>query len=315
MARKIIIDCDPGVDDALAIVLAILSPDIELLGLTTTYGNADIETTTRNALTIVELSGQDIPVAKGAAVPSKVPLGDPPDFVHGKDGLGNTNQPLPKLKPIETPAAEFIVETIRANPGEVTLMGVASLTNFADALALEPSIAREVQEVVLMGGTLYRAGNVSPVAEANIAEDPHASDTVLTAPWKVTMIGLDVTLTLFLSRERLERIRKGNARFGQFLSDIHQFYIDFYASREPGADGCALHDSTALMYIIDPSLFSSKKGPIRVVLDGIAIGQTIMAAYDYQCLMAPWAGKPFVTVPLKVNSTRLWEKLESVLLV
>ncbi|MEM9160718.1 MAG: nucleoside hydrolase [Verrucomicrobiota bacterium] len=311
--RKIIIDCDPGVDDALAIALAIESPDFELIGLTTLYGNADIETTTANALRVIEMSGQSIPVARGAGRPSVIPLPEPPDFVHGKDGFGNTYFPAPVSQPIEQPAAEFIVDAINANPGEVSLVCVAGLTNIADALALDPSIVEKVQEVVLMGGALYRPGNVTPVAEANIAEDPHAADIVFTASWKLTMVGLDATLSTYLSRARLDGIRRSNARFGDFLYQVHQFYIDFYASREPDLDGCAVHDSAALLYLLDPTLFETTAGPIRVVVEGIAIGQTIMAAYDYQRELEPWRGKPDVTVTLKVDSDRLIGLIEKIL--
>lgn len=312
--HKIIIDCDPGVDDSLALILALESPEIELLGITTIFGNADVELTTLNALRVVELSGQEVPVAKGANKPSVVPSRPHPDFVHGSDALGNTDQPEPKRQPVEQTAAAFIVSTIKENPGEVTLMAVGPLTNLAEALALDPSIAEEVKQVVVMGGVLYRAGNVTPVAEANIACDPHASDIVMTAPWKVTMVGLDVTLSVFLDRTRLSKLREGNVKYGQFIYDTHQFYMDFYSSREPGADGCPVHDSSALMYILDPSLYESAHGPMRVVCEGIAMGQCIMAAYDYQCELEPWAGKPLVTVPLKVDSERFLERLESILL-
>lgn len=311
--RKIIIDCDPGVDDALALALAIESPDIDLIGITTLYGNADIETTTANALRVVELSGLSIPVARGAGEPSVVPLPNPPDFVHGKDGFGNTFLPEPKGTPVEKSAAEFIVDAINASPGEVSLVCLAGLTNIANAVALDPSIVEKVVEVVLMGGALYRPGNLTPVAEANIAEDPHAADTVFTTPWKLTMVGLDVTLRTYLSRSRLDRIRKRNTRFGEFLNDVHQFYFDFYASREPDSDGCAVHDAAALLYLMDSSLFETTSGPIRVVLEGIAIGQTIMAAYDYQRELEPWAGKPDVTVTLKVDADRLIDTIEEIL--
>ncbi|MBC2606686.1 nucleoside hydrolase [Pelagicoccus albus] len=312
--RKLIIDCDPGVDDSLALILAIESKEIELIGITTVYGNADVDTTTGNALRVVELSGQPIPVARGAEVPSVIPPREHPDFVHGADGLGNTALPEPKLKPAAVRASEFIVQSINESPGEVTLMAVGPLTNLAEALALDPSIVDKVKEVVVMGGVLYRPGNVTPVAEANIYSDPHAADLVFTSPWQVTMVGLDVTLKVFLSRTNLERICKENAHYGPFLHDIHQFYMAFYESREPGSDGCPVHDSSALMYLLRPSLFQTVSGPMRVVTEGIATGQCIRAAYSFQEGLEPWSGKPRVTVPLEVNADGFIEHLMEILL-
>lgn len=312
--QKIIIDCDPGIDDALAIILAVESPGIELLGLTTVFGNADVETTTRNALRVSELIGGEVPVAMGAAKPLVVPSREHPDFVHGKDGLGNTDQPEASLQPLGMSAAEFIVEKVKEMPGEITLMGIGPLTNLADALALDPTIAGDVKAVVVMGGVLYRPGNVTPVAEANMYSDPHAADQVMTAAWDVTMVGLDVTLEVFMDRSFLGEIREGNPRYGPFLFDTHQFYIDFYSSREMDREGCPVHDSSALMYIIDPGLFKSTAGPLRVVSEGIAMGQTILAAYEYQYELEPWAGETRVTVPLEVDCGRFLERVRSILL-
>ena len=163
-ATKVIIDTDPGVDDALAVVLAFRSPDLEILGLTTIFGNVETELATQNALRLVEMSGKSIPVAQGAVKPLYMKKLDPPDFVHGKDGFGNVDLPPPTGRPIAQPAAAFIVETVMAHPGEVTLVVLGPMTNIALALALEPELPQYVKAVVAMGGVLEVMGNVSPVA-------------------------------------------------------------------------------------------------------------------------------------------------------
>ena len=157
--RKIIIDCDPGIDDAMALAIALQHPGFEILGITTTFGKATIEQATKNALRIVELSGRSVPVYRGAGRPRRVPLEPPPDFVHGRDGLGNTAQPDPVTRPRAEPADRFLVDMARAHPGEITIVAVGRLTNLARALKADRSFVRNVREVVLMGGALYPAGS------------------------------------------------------------------------------------------------------------------------------------------------------------
>ena len=181
-ARKIIIDCDPGVDDATALVLAMNYPGFDILGITTVFGNAYLEQTTQNALTVVELSNRNIPVYKGADKPLRKPLDAPPDFIHGKDGLGNTYQPKPRITFQSKPAAQFIVDIAKAFPGEVTILAVGRLTNLAEAIKIDSTVTKNIKEVVLMGGDLHVPGNVNPVAEANVEGDPDAADIVFTAP-------------------------------------------------------------------------------------------------------------------------------------
>jgi purine nucleosidase len=299
--RKVIIDCDPGIDDALALILAIESPDFEILGITTVFGNCTIEQATNNALRIVEISGQDIPVYRGAEKPLNVPLDPPPSFVHGEDGLGNTQQPKPSLRSADKPAWQFIIDMVRSNPGEVTILAVGRLTNLAEAIKMQPDIVKDVKEVVLMGGALYVPGNVGPVTEANIGGDPHAADLVFTAPWKVTMIPLDVTTKVKFDDDFLAEIKKGNSKYGAFIFDISQFYMNFHKNVSRVEGGFYVHDPSAIMYLMQPSIFEMKKGPVRVVSEGIAIGQTIMAAYDHHLKLEPWSGKPFVSVATDVD--------------
>jgi len=311
--RKLIIDCDPGIDDAMALILAMQYPGFEILGITTVFGNAYPDQTVKNALTVVELSKKKIPVYKGAVKPLRVPLDTPPDFVHGKDGLGNTHQPDPTITYEPKPAAQFIVDMAKANPGQITLVAVGRLTNLAEAIQLDSNVVKNIKEVVLMGGALLVAGNVNPVAEANITGDPDAADIVLTAPWKVTMIGLNVTQKVKLNDDILLRVKNKNKQFGSFIFSITRFYLDFYKNENHLMGGFYVHDPSAVMYLVDSSLFKIKKGPIRVVTDGIAIGQTIMPALDFQFALDPWRGKPFVNAAIDVDTKRFLKIYESVM--
>ena len=179
MPRKIIIDTDPGVDDALAIFLALRSRELDVIGLTTVFGNSNVDATTRNALNLLHIAGRgDIPVARGAGVPLFIAPHGTAEWVHGDDAMGNIGwtAPLsPALQPHTLRAAEFIVQQVMAHPGEITLVPIGPLTNIALALQLEPRIAQHVREVVLMGGAVLAPGNVSPLAEANIHGAPHAA--------------------------------------------------------------------------------------------------------------------------------------------
>ena len=312
-SRKVIIDCDPGVDDAMAIMLATQYSGFDIVGITTVFGNAHLDQATRNALRVVELSGKDIAVYRGAGKPLKIQLDPPPDFVHGKDGLGNTNQPVPKTSHRAKRAAQFIVDAAKAYPGQITILAVGRLTNLAEALKLDPGLTRNVAEVVLMGGALNFPGNVSPVAEANIAGDPDAADIVVTAPWKVTMIALNTTTKVKLNDEILLRIRDANRRYGSFMFSITRFYMDFHRNVNHVVGGFFVHDPSAVMYLIDSSLFKMRQGPLRVVTEGIAIGETIMPAYDYQMNLPPWRGKPPVATATDVDVQRFLATFESVM--
>ena len=311
--QKVIIDCDPGIDDAIALVIALQQPRLEILGITTMFGNALVEQATKNALRIVELSGKNIPVYKGASKPLSVPLRPPPDFVHGKDGLGDTGQPAPVSRVQEKSATQFLVDTAKAYPGEVTIVAVGRLSNLAEAIRRDRSFATNIREVVLMGGALYVPGNVTPVGEANIFGDPHAADLVFTTPWKVTMIGLDVTTKVRLSDEMLSRVRVGNPRFGPFIWGISRFYADFHR-KENVTGGTYAHDPAAVVYLVEPEIFETRQGPLRVVCDGIAIGQTVMAAYEHQYQLPPWKDKPLVRATVGVDRERFEQTIEKLLI-
>ncbi len=275
--HKVIFDTDPGVDDAMALLFLHQHPDIDLVGITTVFGNATLETTTRNALFLKELWEIAAPVARGADQtinPDRIE-GPPPAFIHGDNGLGNVAGVPDTVAtlPDKRSAAQFIVDTVRANPGEINIVAVGRMTNLALALQLAPDIVGLVKQVVIMGGAFDVLGNVTPAAEANIHGDPEAADLVVTAAWKVVLLGLDVTHKTIMTRSELANIAKLGGARTQFLSDLSQFYIDFY--QHIVADGMVVHDSCAAVYVVAPELFTTRAGAVRVVCGGIADGQTI----------------------------------------
>ncbi len=245
--HKVIFDTDPGVDDAMALLFLHQHPDIDLVGVTSVFGNAAIETTTRNALFLKREWEIPAPVARGAneTIDPHRPHAPWPTFIHGDDGLGNINVPDDiGLSADPRPAHRFIIDMVRAHPGEITLVAVGRMTNLANALGEAPEIAGLVKSVVIMGGAFDVPGNVTPAAEANIHGDPEAADRVFTAPWPVVVIGLDVTMQTVMTRSQLADIAKAGGKRTQLLSDLSQFYIDFYEGLVD--DGMVVHDSLRL---------------------------------------------------------------------
>ncbi len=207
--HKVIFDTDPGVDDAMALLFLHQHPEIALLGITTVFGNASVETTTRNALYLKDRWQIPAPVSQGVGEtidPARPPVGWP-TFIHGDDGLGNIGVPeMVAGRPDPRPAHRFLIETIRANPGEITLVAVGRMTNLARALKDDPDIAGLVKQVVIMGGAFDVPGNITPAAEANIHGDPEAADIVFGASWPVVAVGLDVTMQTVMTRSQLAAI-------------------------------------------------------------------------------------------------------------
>ena len=309
MPRKIIIDTDPGVDDTMAIYFALRSPELEVIGLTTIFGNVTTELATTNALRLLEIAGRsDIPVAKGADDPIAVPFGGPVPFVHGDDGQGNVNLPPPTTKAVDQTAAAFIVDQIMSQPGQVTLVPVGPLTNIALALRLEPRIAQHVHEVVIMGGNALGPGNATPSSEANIHNDPEAADVVFGAPWNVTMVGLDVTHKVFMSDAHLAEYGRINNPLGQHIARIVPFYRDFFHARSK-INGIWVHDSSAIAYVIDPTLFKTEAWPVRVDAgEGMSRGKTWPAIGDTDRRnLEPWQNRPRVNVCVEVHGDKIVE--------
>lgn len=297
-AAKFIYDTDPGVDDAMAFLLAMASPELELVGVTTVFGNGGIDTCTQNALRLVELVDRpDIPVFAGAARPLIHPYRGKGDSVHGTDGFGNTNLPEPKGKPNSGHAAHFIIDTVLASPDQITLIAVGPLTNLALAVSLEPRIAQAVKQVVIMGGAASRPGNASPVAEANIHNDSAAARVVFEAGWPLTMVGLDVTYATVMSTQYLQELSDIGNKATDFVSNIVQYYLDVHIGR--GVDGIYVNDSSAIAYAIDSSLFRAETLPVHVcVEEGRLNGKTTP---DWT---GSWSGTNEVKVCLEVDAPK-----------
>ncbi len=276
-AIKLIIDTDPGVDDAMAILFAAAHPELELIGLTTVFGNVPVTTATRNALFLAELAALHIPVAEGAAVPLVQPLLPHPDFVHGVEGFGDLPPVTPAGRADPRPAAQFLCEMATVHPGLVTICAVGPLTNLAAALALDPAIARNVDRVVVMGGAVECPGNVNANAEANIWNDPHAAAAVFAADWSVTLVGLDVTEAVNCSPADFAGLARAAPVIGGFLDRAVQFYFNVHRERYD-LDGCHMHDPTAVIEITDPGMFEVREAPVAVTLEGEAAGRTRFAA-------------------------------------
>ncbi|WP_277810763.1 nucleoside hydrolase [Chromohalobacter canadensis] len=300
MATPLIFDTDPGVDDAQAIAIALAHPEIELLGMTTTYGNVDIDTATTNALLLAELANQRIPVAQGAAAPL-IKLKHPaPAHIHGDNGLGNHPLPVPSHRAETISAPQFIVEQVNARPGEVTLVAVGPLGNLATALQLDPGIVDRVKQVVVMGGSIREGGNVTPVAEANIFNDPHAAARVLTAGWPLTLVGLDATHRCVLGPAQMDKIAAAQGKLGDVLAGSYAFYRAFYRTALD-IDGCCPHDSCALAWLMRPELFTTARGHLNVVTDGDAEGQTLFAPQERTFIDPRWARTPLVDVCMNAD--------------
>ncbi|RCW40224.1 purine nucleosidase [Halopolyspora algeriensis] len=264
MSKKILIDCDPGIDDALAIALAHGSPEVEVVGLTSVGGNVGLEHTTGNALCLSEFYGMDVPVARGADRPLLRAPREASD-VHGPNGLGNVLLPAAAGKPLDRHAVEFIIDTLAASPGEISLTAVGPLTNIALALRKEPRITQWAKELVIMGGS-YTRGNNTPAAEFNIAADPEAAAAVFSAPWQPVMVGLDLTL----QARATAAVRSRFAGLGRFERELLSPCLDFYgeAVQYREGDGPPIHDACAVAYVIDPGLITTVTARVDVETHG-----------------------------------------------
>ncbi|MFN8379148.1 MAG: nucleoside hydrolase [Anaerolineae bacterium] len=302
MPRKIVIDTDPGVDDAMAIFYALKSPELEVLGLTTIFGNAHTDQCTMNALRLLEIAGRpDIPVAGGAPRPLVAPFGGPADFVHGRDGQGNTFLPPPSTSPVGVHAAQFLIDTVMSDPGNVTIVALGPLTNVAMALLLKPDLASHIREIVLMGGSAFVPGNVSPAAEANIHNDPEAADIVFGAGCPVTMVGLDVTMRIQMSAADLDLFGTFSDAPSQHVARIMPFYLDFYRQIS-GRNEIVVHDSTTITWLLHPELFTVRTLPVRVETEGMSRGKT-WPANERMRPGSPWEGRPPVQILVGVNGS------------
>ena len=305
--RKILIDTDPGVDDAMAIFYALESPEFDVVGLTTIFGNHNIDICTANALKLLEIAGRtDIPVARGAARPLAMEYRGPADFVHGEDAQGNVFLDPPTTSTVVASAPQFIIDTVMAAPGQITLVPLGPLTNVAMAMLLEPRLTANLAEIVLMGGNAFTGGNASPAGEANILNDPEAADIVFGADCPITMLGLDVTEHTVMTNAQLAQLDASSKPTTQYLGKIVKFYAAFYATRL-GLDGIHVHDSSTISYMLRPDLYETVSMPIRVDCGhSVSRGKTLTAARvaDRESL---WEGRGNVTICVAVDADAVVE--------
>lgn len=265
--KKIIIDCDPGYDDAVALLLAAGSPSVEVLGITTVAGNQTLEKVTRNALRIATLAGLDVPVAAGAARPLLRDEVVVAANIHGESGLDGTTLPQATLKPDPRHAAQLIVDTVMNEPPQsVTLVPIGPLTNIALAARLEPRIAERVKEVVLMGGG-YHIGNVKPMAEFNIENDPEAAHIVFEEKWPIVMVGLDLTYQALATQTVKDKIAAIHTPASDFVTQVLTRFSENY-KKSKGFDEPPVHDACAVAYVIDPGVIETRNAPVHVEYRG-----------------------------------------------
>jgi purine nucleosidase len=295
MAVKILLDCDPGLDDALALLLAHGDPGIELVAVTTVGGNVSLEKTTRNALELREFLGfRDVPVAAGAGEPLKGEIRNA-EFVHGEGGLGNLTLPPATLATSDSHAVDLIIETLRQAPDEIHLVATGPLTNIALALAREPRILDWVASFTIMGGS-YTRGNSTPAAEFNIYADPEAAAAVFAAGWRVTMVGLDLTLQAIVNEGIVDRMHQLGRLGIELIAPLATFWTN---PLDDEWDGQALHDVCAVAYVARPDLFTTRQARVEVELDGtFTRGMTVV---DFH------SDRPNALVPTRLDVEGFWD--------
>jgi len=300
MPRKIILDCDPGHDDAVALLLAWGSPEIDLVGVTTVMGNQTLEKVTRNALSVAAVAGiTGVPFAAGCARPLVRELETAPS-IHGDSGLDGPALPPPAFALDPRHAVDLIIDTVMAaEPGEITLVPIGALTNIALAVRKEPRIVERVREVVLMGGG-YAVGNWSAVAEFNIVIDPEAAAIVFGEKWPITMVGLDLTHQALATPQVEEAIAAVGTSPARFVTELMDFFRASYRDAQ-GFEHPPVHDPCAVAYVIDPTVMTTRRAPIAVELTGThTLGMTVA---DFRAEPGPEVRSQ---VAVSLDADRFW---------
>lgn len=279
MKKRILIDTDPGIDDALAILLALASPEVTLEGLTVVHGNCSAAQGTKNALAVLELAqASHIPVAKGCDLPLVQPLLLAPE-THGNSGLGYASLPAPRSRPLVQHGSDFLIEQILSKPGEVTLVAIGPLTNIALAIRKEPRIVQAVKEVFIMGGALRHEGNTTPLAEFNTYVDPHAAHIVFHSGMPITLTPLDVTYRCILLADDVMRLQKFKSPLAAFIAEATRFYMEFH-DKYQGIQGCIINDPLTLALTFAPHLCDYEEQYVDVDLSGgVSMGKTFADFY------------------------------------
>jgi inosine-uridine nucleoside N-ribohydrolase len=298
MMVRILLDTDPGIDDALALFLALASPELQIEAITTVSGNVDVELTTRNALTLLELAGRrDILVARGCALPlvgQRIDAGG----AYGDNGLGDIILPEPRLRPAQEHAVAVIIEKVMSAPGSITLVALGPLTNLAMALRYEPALAQAVREVIIMGGALRVPGNVTPCAELNTLADAHAAQIVLQAGWPIRLVPLDVTERALLKHTQVQEL----ASNGSAITACIQRMVDFYCKRQADQPGVFhMHDPLCMASVVRPGLLTWQRAFVEIELAGkLTFGETV-AYFETPDRPLPIASNVLAAVDIQVD--------------
>lgn len=277
--KKMILDLDTGVDDALAIAYAVAAPDVDLIGSVSSYGNNLLDVCAKNSLKLLELLGQtDVPVYKGLPHSSTSDHFDVMQVskdIHGDNGIGDVDLPEPKRALEEMSGVDFYIEAAHQYGQDLIIIPTGPMTNLAAALEKDPEIAHLIGNVTFMGGALTVEGNVTDVAEANINQDAKAADVVLRSDLPLTMVGLDVTLRTLLTKKETQQWRELGTKSGIAFADITDFYIDAYYNLDIDKNGCALHDPLAVGVSLDPTFVTTISLFMKVIYDEHNYGRTI----------------------------------------
>lgn len=313
MTKTVILDTDPGVDDAMALLYLAKHPGVQLHSITTVFGNASVAVTARNAGYLVNRFGLDVPVFIGADAPLAGARYIPELKVHGNDGFGDTGCADSFCFPADNrPAWLHLADSIELEPGKITIVAIAPLTNLALALRNRPAIADKVAEVVVMGGafgTKGRNGNIRPNAEANFFYDPQAADEVMAAGWPVTVVGLDVTTDCVLSSAESAYLASHAGEMGSFLHKISRGYEKIYRDFD-GIDGFCIHDVAAAVAATDAGLFSCISGPVTVDTAAGAEGHSTFVASQ----VGDFASRPKHRICVDVDARRLVDSFIAVMM-
>ncbi len=277
--RRILFDTDPGIDDALAILLALASPELKIEGISAVHGNCSLDQAATNALSVLELAkAVDIPVARGFELPLVQPSLLAPE-THGNTGLGYAQLPAPKIKAVAQHSVEFLTEKIMSAPGEITLVCIGPLTNVAVAIRKEPRIVQAVKDVIIMGGAIRHQGNTTPQAEFNVYVDPHAAHIVYHSGMPITLVPLDVTYQCIFTHADVDRLLKIKSPITQFIADATRFYMEFHDEYQK-IDGCIINDPLALALTFAPELCDYEEHFVDVdISGGVSMGNTFADFY------------------------------------
>jgi inosine-uridine nucleoside N-ribohydrolase len=299
--QRVIIDTDPGIDDAQAILFALRHGAFRIDAVTTMFGNCSVETATRNARKLLELGGvEGVPVFMGAAEPLVRRPNPFATMVHGHHGFGNFPSPEPTYPRAPGYAAAEMARLVERNPGEITILALAPLTNVAMAMRLEPAFVDRVRRIICMGGIVNGPGNVTAVATANIYNDPEAAQIVFESGADVIMVGQDVTRHVRVEPALIKAFRESDSAAARFIGEITPFYERFYSKAEPDLKGFPVHDLLVMAYAVRPELFETQRLSVKIETTGTeTLGMTVA---DFRPKPAE---PPNVTVCMKVDGPEL----------